>query len=339
MGYKCRHFFADSNGSQGYVSLIVSNTAGLERFEQLTGYPQEFTNRLYTRLCKIAEEDGIELQVIHDCISNEVQGALLPEKGCGFWSLPLYRSASRHLSDLPLEKTLDDIRENLDAAYGHFAAALKIHDDWEKVYISETDFKALDALTAETIDRLLGDCPADRTGGEVHRFFGAATMRGSFDYITDLTADVEKRYFIKGRPGTGKSTFLKKITAAALKRGQDAEIYHCAFDPDSWDMVVFRGLGICLFDSTSPHEYFPDRPEDEIIDVYANCVKPGTDEKYAAELEKFQKEYKNEVGQAVSLLRQVNEIYDELSLKVKSQFSPEEFEEEYRRISKRVLKE
>ena len=65
-------------------------------------------------------------------------------------------------------------------------------------------------------------------------------------------------------------------------------------------MVVFRELGICLFDSTSPHEYFPERPEDEIIDIYAACVKQGTDEEYAEKLEACKKGYKNAIGQATS---------------------------------------
>lgn len=49
------------------------------------------------------------------------------------------------------------------------------------------------------------------------------------------------------------------------------------FDPNSLDLVVIRDLGICLFDSTSPHEYFPSRDSDEIIDIYQEAVKEHTD--------------------------------------------------------------
>lgn len=332
MKYVCRHFFVDSNSSQGYVSLITSNTAGLERFERLTGYPQEFVNRLYTCLDELAQKEKTELQVIHDCISGEIQGALLPKKGYGFWNIPLYRADIRHVSGLLWGEYLDDIRKNLGFAYERFGDALKIHDDWEKVFITATDFEALNGLTAETAVRLLGDRSLDKTGCEVHRFFGAATIRGAYDYIQDLTSDLDKRYFIKGRPGTGKSTFLKKIASSALKQGFDAEIYHCAFDPNSWDMVIFRELGICLFDSTSPHEYFPDRPEDEVIDIYKDCVKQETDEKYAQQLAEFQKGYKNAVGQATSFLQLVNRIYCDLMLRIQMQLPAEKLEQEYERI-------
>lgn len=332
MGYVSRHFFVDSNSSQGYVSLISSNAAGLDRFERLTGYPQEFVNRLYNRMDELAKKEGIEIQAIHDCISNEVQGVLLPEKGYGFWNMPLYRADIRHVSGLLWGEYLDDIRKNLNFAYERFAEALKVHDDWEKVYISATDFEALNALTTETVVRLIGDRTLDKSGCEVHRFFGAATARGAFDYIQDLTADLKKRYFIKGRPGTGKSTFLKKMASAALKQGFDAEIYHCAFDPNSWDMVVFRELGICLFDSTSPHEYFPDRPEDEIIDIYEDCVKHDTDDLYAEELEAYRKGYKNAVAQATSFLQLANRIYGDLMLRIQLQLPFEKLDEEESRI-------
>ena len=43
-------------------------------------------------------------------------------------------------------------------------------------------------------------------------------------------------------------------------------------------MVIVRELGFAIFDSTAPHEYFPSREGDEIIDMYALIVTPGTDE-------------------------------------------------------------
>lgn len=48
----------------------------------------------------------------------------------------------------------------------------------------------------------------------------------------------------------------------------------------SLDMVLLRELDIVIFDSTAPHEYFPDRDNDEVVDMYEITVTPGTDEKY-----------------------------------------------------------
>lgn len=65
---------------------------------------------------------------------------------------------------------------------------------------------------------------------------------------------------------------LKKIVAAGEQRGFDVEVYHCGFDPNSLDMVILREKGIAIFDSTAPHEYFPERNSDEIIDMYERCI-------------------------------------------------------------------
>ena len=146
------------------------------------------------------------------------------------------------------------------------------------------DFEAMDELAEETAEKLFGGQKTDRAGSCADRFFGAATVNGSYDYIPNITQEIPKRYFLKGRPGTGKSTFLKMLARAAQDRGYRTEAYHCAFDPNSLDMIAVRELGLCVFDSTAPHEYFPDRDSDEIIDIYKAAVQPGTDEKYEKEI-------------------------------------------------------
>ena len=135
------------------------------------------------------------------------------------------------------------------------------------------DFEAMDELAEETAEKLFGGQKTDRAGSCADRFFGAATVNGSYDYIPNITQEIPKRYFLKGRPGTGKSTFLKMLARAAQDRGYRTEAYHCAFDPNSLDMIAVRELGLCVFDSTAPHEYFPDRDSDEIIDIYKAAVQ------------------------------------------------------------------
>ena len=71
---------------------------------------------------------------------------------------------------------------------------------------------------------------------------------------------------------------LKQIAAAGELHGFDLEIYHCGFDPHSLDMIIIRELGLAIFDSTAPHEYFPSRDGDEIIDMYGLLIAEGTDE-------------------------------------------------------------
>jgi len=105
---------------------------------------------------------------------------------------------------------------------------------------------------------------------------------------------------------------LKKIAASAEDLGYDVEIYHCGFDPRSLDMVILREIGIAIFDSTAPHEHFPDRDSDKVIDMYARAIIEGTDEKYAAELNEIQERYSSKMKEATSYLAKAKELHDQL---------------------------
>ena len=58
--------------------------------------------------------------------------------------------------------------------------------------------------------------------------------------------------YLKGGPGTGKSTLMKKIADAFS--GERISLYHCASDPHSLDAVVLEDRGIFAADATAPHE-------------------------------------------------------------------------------------
>ena len=60
----------------------------------------------------------------------------------------------------------------------------------------------------------------------------------------------ERRYIIKGGPGCGKSTLMRRIAHEAEQRGLEVEYYDCSSDPDSLDGIVLPSLGIAMFDGT-----------------------------------------------------------------------------------------
>ena len=105
---------------------------------------------------------------------------------------------------------------------------------------------------------------------------------------------------------------LKKIAHAAEERGFDVEIYHCGFDSNSLDMVIIRELDISIFDSTAPHEYFPSRASDEIIDMYSLAITPGTDEAYKSQLDLIITDYKIAVNGGIECLSNAKLHHDEL---------------------------
>ncbi len=88
-------------------------------------------------------------------------------------------------------------------------------------------------------------------------FIGANTPRG-FAYADDALLDetrYTKLYIIKGGPGTGKSSMMKKCREHFEALGAETESYYCSSDPDSLDAVIIKknGKAFAIADGTAPH--------------------------------------------------------------------------------------
>ena len=77
-------------------------------------------------------------------------------------------------------------------------------------------------------------------------------------------------------------------------------------------MVIMRELDICIFDSTAPHEYFPVKENDYVIDMYGELITKGTDEKYANNLSIIQNKYKETISKATLYLAKAKSYHDDL---------------------------
>lgn len=69
-----------------------------------------------------------------------------------------------------------------------------------------------------------------------------------------------KAYLIKGGPGTGKSSFMKKVATYFSDMGEQVEISPCSSDPKSLDAVVLRNRKTVILDATAPHVMDPVYP-------------------------------------------------------------------------------
>ena len=103
-------------------------------------------------------------------------------------------------------------------------------------------------------------------------FAAANSGKGFTSFYSEIFADVsiERRYIIKGGPGTGKSSFMKRISSEAVARGKTVEHYRCSSDPDSLDGIIIDGK-IAIIDGTAPHSEDTELAgaRDEIIDLGA----------------------------------------------------------------------
>ncbi|RHW40199.1 nucleotide kinase [Lysinibacillus yapensis] len=187
-----------------------------------------------------------------------------------------------HQKILEQQKNLEYLKTRKEEYYQQcfqsLSNALKLHDEWEVETRRYMDWAGLDAKIDELIGTVLGNENIKKSGEHTHRLLGTLTPAGARDYVQSITQNLEKRLFIKGYPGTGKSSMMKKLAEVALERGFDVQTIWCGLDSKSVDMVILPELKWCIFDSTEPHEYFPERAGDEIFDMASLCHPTAVEE-------------------------------------------------------------
>ena len=97
-------------------------------------------------------------------------------------------------------------------------------------------------------------------------YFAAANGYSGFRSLFGEIFDPERfgrTFIIKGGPGTGKSTIMKKLVNHSLIVGYEVEEIYCSSDPHSLDGVIIRKNehSIAVLDGTAPHE--------------RDCIYPG----------------------------------------------------------------
>ena len=105
---------------------------------------------------------------------------------------------------------------------------------------------------------------------EKHFFGGSNTSKGFYSYF-DYIVNVEKAdrfYIIKGGPGVGKSSFMKKIARFFHEKGANIDYVHCSTDSNSLDGIYVQEYKFAMVDGTAPHAIEPRLPGlvDEILD-------------------------------------------------------------------------
>lgn len=332
-----RHFFARGHTARGAYSLYDSAFAGLRRIYLLGGDSGVGKAALLKQIADEMITQGQRVELFHSPLRPEELEALIITElkvGIAGEDQGLDDRSGTELVRIDLGPAMDltqlsakskqEIaalhRQMLGAytdAFESFATALRIHDEWERIYIGQMDFRKADQVGDELIGSLFEEQVRQKRATVRHLFFGAATPQGAIDHIPTLSDGLARRILIKGRPGSGKSTLLKRLVGAAEERGFDVEVYHCGFDPNSLDMLIFPELDVAIFDSTAPHEYFPSRSSDEVLDMYERTMQPGTDERNASELKEIQQRYAHKMQEAIAYLG----VAQQLAARVEAQYA------------------
>ena len=92
----------------------------------------------------------------------------------------------------------------------------------------------------------------------MNKYFAASNSSLGFRcYYGDCFSGLDKLYIIKGGPGTGKSSLMKRVSRSAEEKGYSVEYFYCSSDQESLDGVILYkdGFKMGIIDGTSPHAY------------------------------------------------------------------------------------
>lgn len=315
-------YYVSGNTAEGFVNFLSTNTPNFHHHIILKHPSYKVKTAVIEEIIHHTEAES-DLEILYSSIGKEfLDGVIIRDKKIavideriasadlsGAFELDLSLFSADELANNDFSKEESKINTYMQQAYASFATGLKIHDDLETIYINEMNFEKANELADKFVQKVLKDVEKQNRNSTIfHRLFGTNTKDGVVNIVPELLSQLSQKYFIKGRAGTGKSTFMKKIMAACKDYGYDIELYHCSFDPNSIDMVLVRELDICIFDSTDPHEFFPSGEGEEAIDMYDLAVTPGTDEKYAEDISELNSRYKSFMKQGVIELKKAGEI-------------------------------
>lgn len=93
-------------------------------------------------------------------------------------------------------------------------------------------------------------------------FLGCNSQNGFYSLFEQFTLPAAgwRCILIKGGPGTGKSTVMKRVARLAQRRGQPVEEIFCSSDAASLDGVILLKTKTVLLDATPPHALEPQFP-------------------------------------------------------------------------------
>ena len=148
------------------------------------------------------------------------------------------------------------------------------------------------------------------------RFFLGANSPAGFYSLYDQLIDrsrAEDYFLLKGGPGCGKSTLMRRVAARVEESGRAVEYILCSGDPDSLDAIVVPELGAAIVDATAPHVVEPKEPG--VLERYVNlgaCYDTAALKSIRGELREAMEGYGACYRRAYRCLRAAEEIRADL---------------------------
>ncbi|WP_066174041.1 hypothetical protein [Bacillus marinisedimentorum] len=318
-----KNYYAGVYSSKGYVSLHQELADAAALTFLVEGKSREAKSAFIRKAALKLMEEGLSLEYFHSPLNTRyLEGLAIPEKNVVIFDADRISSDinSRSLTINPqisydegqLAETkaqaLEWEREEqqaLDNLVSAFRRAHLLHIEKEKIYLSEMDFDRADDVTGRLLDDLFVNAVPGKEASEGRTiFFGASTPDGPINFIDNITEGLDKRIIIKGRPGSGKSTMMKKIAEKAAGLGLRVDRYPCSFDPGSLDMIAIPAIAAAVFDGTSPHKKEPFRPGDVVVDMFKECISSSVEMRYKEKLDELDFLYQKYINEGIGHLKE-----------------------------------
>ncbi|MCT8137922.1 hypothetical protein H1D32_09245 [Anaerobacillus sp. CMMVII] len=330
-----KHFFLDGNTSKGYVSLVKYIVSTMNKVYVVKGSLGSEKTKLFKTISDYFEQQNLLVYLLHNpSDEDQLDGIVVPEKSIAVVDGSKRNGIEAKYSgfieeSINLDEMIDKVKlvinkksiiskrneiEQLhEEAYAKFARGKEIHEKKEELYISAMDFDKANKVTAQLAASLFHNVTIAKENPIVEQlFFGAATPNGAINFIDNITSDISKRYIIKGRSGSGKSTVMRKIGKYAENVGLSVQYFPCGLDPNSLDMIIIPSLSVAILDGTAPHVIDPTRASDEVIDMFELCMDQSIDTKYDEEFKQLHVAYKAEMKEGTRLLEEAKKVKDSL---------------------------
>lgn len=333
-GGKITNLFPGGNTAQGFYSFYDYLPYKAERIFVIKGGPGTGKSTFMKKIGQTMLEKGFDIEY-HWCSSdnNSLDGLVIKDLKVAFLDgtaphlvdpenpgaideiINLGRFWDRTLLEnhkAEIKQLNNKIWESFENAYDYLATAKLVHDEWESYYIKAMDFQKVNYKTKKLINQIIENKSIASEAGNVRRLFASAlTPQGPVDYLNNITKDIEHRYIIKGKPGTGKATLTEKVADSALKSGYNVHFYHCSFDPESVDTIIIPELDTALIDGTPPHNMEAHRKGDKTINML-DAADQKIIYKFEDDILDAKERYNGLMSKAVNQIAKAKSLHDNL---------------------------
>ena len=140
-------------------------------------------------------------------------------------------------------------------------------------------------------------------------FPGANTAVGYHSFFLSGLSGLDNIFILKGGPGCGKSTLMRRINRMMTEKGLETEVWQCSSDMDSLDGVLIPRLSAAVIDGTPPHVVEPSYPGavEELVDL-GQCWRAAELKRQRARIMELSRQSRGKYRQCREYLAQASRL-------------------------------